>query len=154
MFNFETRVVVFHEGVGKGPNLVKKRKIMEKFFSIARRVVGGLFVLLALASIVLGVIYSSGAVVVKLLITELLYAGLCFLFLFLAEMTCDSCDSFAERLEIGSFAVGAFGVIVGLPAYLFGLSLLAELGALLTVAGIGLGLLMFAGFMISLIIRG
>lgn len=144
----------FHEGVGKGPNLVKKRRIMEKFFSIVRRVVGGLFVLLALASIVSGVIYSTGAVVVKLLMAELWYAMVCFVFLFLAEMTCDSCDSFAERLEIGSFAVGAFGFVVRLPADMFGLSLLAELGALLAVAGIGLGLLMFAGFMISLIIRG
>lgn len=144
----------FHEGVGKGPNLVKKRKIMEKFFYIARRVVGGLFGLLAMASIVLGVIYSTSAVVVMLLIIELLYAGLCFLFLFFAEWTWDRCDSFVERLGVGSLAVGVFGVVVGLPAYMFGLSLLAGLGALLTMAGLGLGVLMITGLMISLVIRG
>ena len=143
----------FHEGVGKGPNLVKKRKIMEKFFYIARRVVGGLFGLLALASIVLGAIYSTSAVVVMLLIIELLYVALCFLFLFLAERTWDSCDSFVERLGVGSLAVGVFGVVVGLPAYIFGISLLAGLGALLTMAGLGLGLLMITWLMIS-VIRG
>ena len=94
-------MVPFCEGVGKGPNLVKKRKIMEKFFSVSRKVLGGLFVFLAIASIVSGAVYSTGALVVKLLIAELLYAGLCFLFLFLAERTWDSCDSFVERLGMG-----------------------------------------------------
>ena len=143
----------FREGLGKGPNLVKKRKIMEKFFYIARRVVGGVFGLLALASIVLGAIYSTSAVVVMLLIIELLYVALCFLFLFLAERTWDSCDSFVERLGVGSLAVGVFGVVVGLPAYMFGVPLLAGLGALLTMAGLGLGLLMITWLMIS-VIRG
>ena len=78
---------------------------MENFFSISRKILGGLFVLLAMASIVLGVIYSTSAVVVMLLIIELLYVALCFLFLFLAERTWDSCDSFVERLGVGSLAV-------------------------------------------------
>lgn len=127
---------------------------MENFFSISRKILGGLFGLLALASIVSGILYSTGAVVVMLLITELLYAGLCFLFLFFAEWTWDRCDSFVERLGVGSLAVGVFGVIVGLPAYMFGVSLLAGIGALLTMAGLGLGLLMITWLMISLVIRG
>ena len=49
-----------------------------------------------------GAVYSTGALVVKLLIAELLYAGLCFLFLFLAERAWDSCDSFVERLGMGA----------------------------------------------------
>ena len=127
---------------------------MENFFSISRKILGGLFGLLALASIVSGILYSTGAVVVMLLITELLYAALCFLFLFFAEWTWDRCDSFVERLGVGSLAVGVFGVVVGLPAYMFGVSLLAGLGALLTMAGLGLGLLMITWLMISLVIRG
>ena len=68
---------------------------------------------LAIASTVSGAVYSTGALVVKLLIAELLYAGLCFLFLFLAERTWDSCDSFVERLGMGALSVGVFGVVVG-----------------------------------------
>lgn len=121
-------MVPFCEGVGKGSNLVKKRKIMEKFFSVSRKVLGGLFVFLAIASIVSGAVYSTGALVVKLLIAELLYAGLCFLFLFLAERTWDSCDSFVERLGMGALSVGVFGVVVGFPAYLFGADLWTGIG--------------------------
>lgn len=142
----------FREGLGKGPNLVKKRKIMEKFFSVSRKVLSGLFVFLAIASIVSGAVYSTGAPVVKLLIAELLYAGLCFLFL--AERTWDSCDSFVERLGMGSLSVGVFGVVVGFPAYLFGADLWTGIGALLAVAGLGLGLVIIAGLMISLVICG
>lgn len=148
------RMVPFCEGVGKGSNLVKKRKIMEKFFSVSRKVLGGLFVFLAIASIVSGAVYSTGALVVKLLIAELLYAGLCFLFLFLAERTWDSCDSFVERLGMGALSVGVFGVVVGFPAYLFGADLWTGIGALLAVAGLGLGLVIIAGLMISLVICG
>lgn len=90
----------------------------------------------------------------KLLIAELLYAGLCFLFLFLAERTWDSCDSFVERLGMGALSVGVFGVVVGFPAYLFGADLWAGIGALLTIAGLGLGLVIIAGLMISLVICG
>ena len=86
----------------------------------------------------------------KLLIAELLYAGLCFLFLFLAERTWDSCDSFVERLGMGALSVGVFGVVVGFPAYLFGADLWTGIGTLLAVAGLGLGLVIIAGLMISL----
>ena len=92
--------------------------------------------------------------VVKLLIAELLYAGLCFLFLFLAERTWDSCDSFVERLGMGALSVGVFGVVVGFPAYLFGADLWTGIGTLLAVAGLGLGLVIIAGLMISLVICG
>lgn len=88
----------------------------------------------------------------KLLIAELLYAGLCFLFLFLAKMTWDSCDSFVERLGMGAVSVGVFGVVVGFPAYLFGADLWTGIGALLAVAS--LGLVIIAGLMISLVICG
>ena len=63
-------------------------------------------------------------------------------------------DSFVERLGMGALSVGVFGVVVGFPAYLFGADLWTGIGALLAVAGLGLGLVIIAGLMISLVICG
>lgn len=76
-----------------------------KIFSVSRKVLGGLFVFLAIASIVSGAVYSIGALVVKLLIAEcLVVPGCVSCFCFWVERTWDSCDSFVERLGMGALA--------------------------------------------------
>lgn len=146
------RMVPFCEGVGKGPNLVKKRKIMEKMFSISRKMTGLLLVLSVVATIDLG--YSTDTKITNWLMWELMYGGSCYFILLAIEWFWGDCDCFDDYLAAGLITIAACGAIIVVLACLLEAIWWFKIGLWLAGVGLGLNVLNVLGSLISFRISG
>ena len=106
-----------------------------KIFSEIRKISGMALAIIAVLTIGLGVILKSMDIAVELLLEEAAAAGIWFLFLFTLEQALNTENAADERRLMKWFAICVGGIVVGCPAVLLHMPLLAGIGSLAFLGG-------------------
>lgn len=106
-----------------------------KIFSEIRKISGIALAIIAVLAIILGVVIKSFDTMCGLLLYEAAAAVIWFLFLFTLEQALNTENAADERRLMKWFAICVGGLVVGCPAVLLHMPLLAGIGGLAFLGG-------------------